>query len=136
MEAYARTLQEQRRALAELQRVQGELEAAWADWHGAVTEGCVAGVIAQAQRYFQTVEGRRQQAAQRVKQCEREVQSALQSMLVARREREAVDAFFENQRLAYDRELQREERKLLDDMAQRRAGTALIWSAEKAACDD
>jgi flagellar export protein FliJ len=130
MENYARALQEQRQTIARLQQVQGELESAWSEWHAAMAEGCQAVVVGQTQRYFQSVELRRQECLAAVREAERVVQEALGSMLRARQDREAVEVFLEHQQVAYDRELQREERKLLDEMAQRRTLQPLSWAGK------
>lgn len=131
MEGYAAALSAEREAVNQLQQVQAELEAAWREWNCALVEGCPAAALAQAQHYFQAVELRRQAALATVRQAERLAQEAFGAMLLARREREAVDAFYARQRGQYDRELQRDERKALDEMAQRRQGAVLTWSAAK-----
>lgn len=130
MEQYAMALQEQRQTVARLHQVQGELESAWSEWHAAIAEGCQAGVVGQTQRYFQSVELRRQECLAAVREADRVVQEALGAMLRARQEREAVEVFLEHQQMAYDRELQREERKLLDEMAQRGTQQALAWAGK------
>jgi flagellar export protein FliJ len=128
MEGYALALREQRKAVDQWQQVQAELEAAWSEWTTAMAEACPAAAVAQMQHYFQRVEVRRQQCVEQVRDSERAVQAALQGMLEARRDREAVDIYFDLQHLEYDRALQREERKVLDELAQRRTGAILSWS--------
>ncbi len=132
MEQYARDLHAQRLAVDRLSQVQGELETAWCDWNNAVAEGCSAAVLAQTQAYFQTVEVRRQRSLDHVRECERHVQEALDGMLRSRRDREAADSFFDAQKAVYDRALDRDERKTLDEMAQRRTVGILLWSSVNA----
>jgi flagellar export protein FliJ len=131
MEQYAAVLTEQRRALSTLQSTQLELEGAWAEWNAAITEGAPAALLSQTRDYFQAVEARRLACLEVVRSCERKVQHALQAMLVSRQEREAVDAFFDHQKEQYDRALEREERKVLDEMAQRRSPASIfLWSPQ------
>ena len=132
MEQYARDLHAQRLAVDQLSHVQGELENAWCDWNSAMAEGCSAAVLAQTQSFFQTVEVRRQRSLDQVRECERHVQGALEGMLRTRRDREAVDSFFDAQKAVYDRALDRDERKTLDEMAQRRTVGTLLWSPANA----
>ncbi len=133
MEQYARDLHAQRLAVDQLSQVQGELETAWCDWNSAVAEGYSAAALTQTQTYFQRVEVRRQRCLDQVRDCERHVQDALESMLRSRRDREAVDSFFDAQKAVYDRALDRDERKTLDEMAQRRTLGTLLWTSTDAA---
>lgn len=131
MEQYALALRRHRQVLAQLQSVQAELEAACADWQSLMMDGCPAERIVHAQGYFQTVEARRREALGAVRDAEQQVQASLQAMLAARRDREAVDAFAGHQRVAYDRALQAEERKVLDELAQRRGASPMSWSSQQ-----
>ena len=70
------------------------------------------------------------------KECERAVAAAQavvdqkwEKLVAARQAREAVDKFLERQRERYDRELQREEQKMFDDVSHQPAFGATNWKA-------
>jgi flagellar biosynthesis chaperone FliJ len=60
-------------------------------------------------------------------QAQRQVNQALQQMLAARQQREAVEKFRGRQRASYDRDVQQETQKFLDELATQRATPALAW---------
>jgi flagellar biosynthesis chaperone FliJ len=49
-----------------------------------------------------------------------------QKLIVARQQREVVDRYYQKQRLRYQREFQRQEQKVLDDMANRCGNSATV----------
>ena len=55
------------------------------------------------------------------------VETKLQQMLAARKQREAVEKFRGKQRLAHDHDSQRETQKFLDEMATQRASSSQSW---------
>jgi len=57
------------------------------------------------------------------------VSHALQQMLAARQQREAVEKFRGKQRAAHDRDVQRDTQKFLDELATQRAVPAQSWRA-------
>jgi flagellar export protein FliJ len=136
MQRYALSLRAQRQAVVRLQLVQHELESAWRQWHATLLAGCPAAATTQAQRFFEVLEARRQDCLAAVRQSEQELQAALQAMLTARQEREAVDVFFDHQRQQHDRALQQEERKALDEMARGRGASVMLWSLAKPVSHD
>ncbi len=136
MERYSRALHNERQAVEQLEAVHRELEVAWEDWRRVMVAGCAAALVAQTQTYFQAVTVRRLACLATVRRAEQEVQATHQAMIAARQDREAVDLFLDHQRWQYDRALDQEERKVLDDLAQRRSHQALIWSASSPVAHD
>lgn len=120
MEVYAQALAARQTALSNLAAADREVESACCEWHSAVADGSSAAWVSRLQDYFQTVRARHSACVDAMQQAEVRVAEALNAMLAARREREVVDRFRDLERQAYDRELQREEAKVLDEMAQLR----------------
>lgn len=133
MEDYARALAARQTAHQDLAAAEREVEAACSEWHTAVAEGSPAAWVSRLQDYFQTVRARHSACAEALQKAEAEVAETLARMLAARREREVVDRFRELERQAYDRELQREEMKMLDEMAQLRRVPGVVGRRQEAA---
>ena len=78
--------------------------------------------------YHRALEKRRDDFITALGVAERRVNVALQAMLVARREREIVDKFFDKQKARHQREQVKAEQKFLDDLAGRRSASILAWN--------
>jgi flagellar export protein FliJ len=125
MEAYALALFERARALKQVQFAERVLAAAQADWQHKAQGGCPAADMARYALHCQNLAGQRHEKESLFGDAERKVGSRLKEMLLARQHREAVDRFLTRQRVAYDRELGREEQKFIDELAQRRVDSGL-----------
>ena len=125
LEAYAHSLGFRRRALAQLEAVQHDLEAAWTQMRQELC--CSASKMSQLRDYCQVLEKERARCAASLQEAERAVNQALQRMLAARRQHEVVDKFRGQQRAHYDRALGRETQKFLDELTTQRAAPALAW---------
>jgi flagellar export protein FliJ len=132
MEQYAQALLVRRQILDRLDAVQRQLHAGWQELRQLLAQGCAASKAAQANDYHRTLEKRREECAAELSVAERRVNSALQAMLNARRQREIVDSFFQKQKGRHLREAQRDEQKFLDDLAGRRGGSILSWNPSEA----
>jgi flagellar export protein FliJ len=128
MEQYAQALAFRQQALDRLEAVQRELSAGWNDLRDRLAKGCTAVEAAQANDYHRSVVRRRDECAVALGSAERRVNSALQTMLAARQQRELVDKFFTKQKGSHNRELARHEQKMLDDLAGRRNSSVLSWN--------
>ena len=120
MEEYARTLLERARLTEQLQLSERALAAAQWEWQQHLTGGCTAAQMVHYQLHCRDLASRRDKNAVLAQAAERRAEAALQAMMVARQEREAVDKFFERQRAVYDRALNSSEQKFLDELVQRR----------------
>jgi flagellar export protein FliJ len=127
MSHYAQSLLAHQQASARLEAAQRELNANLQELRERITEGFAASQAAQAHGYIQLLEKNRQKCAAELKVAESRKNFAMQTMLVARQQREVVDKFFERQKKRYDYERAREEQKTLDSLPQRRVGV-LSWN--------
>jgi flagellar FliJ protein len=114
------------RAVSARQEAVEILRAARAEWDTIcrvrttlLAAGAAAGDLARAQEYCRAMEETVARCEGDVLRAQREVESSWQKLLEARRAREMVDKYGQRQRESYDRALQREEQKALDEMAQR-----------------
>jgi flagellar export protein FliJ len=72
------------------------------------------------------LEIRRNECRTALEQTRRAAENAFKDMVLAAREREALDRFYEKSRLAYERDAAREEQSNLDEMAIQRSGSGLL----------
>src|SRR5579871_163229 len=128
MEQYAQALAFRQQAVDRLEAAQRELNAGWNDLRDRLARGCTAMEAAQANDYHRSVVKRRDECTLALGNAERRVNSALQAMLAARQQRELVDKFFAKQKERHNRELTRQEQKMLDDLAGRRGNSVLAWN--------
>src|ERR1700722_1472155 len=98
MELYAQSLASRRQAIEGLEAVDGELNASWEEWRGQMANGCAAAEAAQAHAYQRLLAQRRTECAFALETAERRVNATLQSMLLARQQREIVDKCFDKQK--------------------------------------
>jgi flagellar export protein FliJ len=129
LEQYAQMLSARQQAIARLETVNQELNAVWRELRGKFEHGCAAAEAAQANDFQQSLIRRRDECAVALGTAERRVNAALQQMLAARQQREMVDKFFEKQKSAHQRDQLRNEQKLLDDLAGRRANPLFAWNS-------
>ncbi|MBC8001044.1 MAG: flagellar export protein FliJ [Opitutaceae bacterium] len=120
LEAHAAALLARHQALARLEAAELELSAAWSDLRRRRDTGCSAAEMTQAGEFSQALSRCRDTATAALAVAERGVNSSLQNLLEVRRQREIVDACHDKQKLAHQRELARQESRLLDDLAGRR----------------
>jgi len=115
------------RAINARQQAVEALRVARADWETIcrvrttlLAAGTAAGDLARAQAYCRAMEETVAKCEQDVHRAQRGVEQSWEKLLEARRAREVVDKVGQRQREVYDREVQHEEQKALDEMAQRR----------------
>lgn len=127
LETYAQALLARQNALRQLETVQHELEDAWLQLRQTLESGCSASAATRLRQQSQSLEEERKLREEHVAQSERGVGQALQQMLAARQQREAVEKFRGKQRATYDRDVQRDTQKFLDELATQRAAPAQSW---------
>ena len=127
LEHYAQALLAKQSALSQLEAVQHDLDDAWLRLRDLLESGCSASAATRLRQESQYLEEDRKLREQTVAQAELAVGQALQQMLAARKQREAVEKFRGKQRLAHDHDSQRETQKFLDEMATQRAVTSQSW---------
>ncbi|HTS18844.1 MAG TPA: flagellar FliJ family protein [Verrucomicrobiae bacterium] len=126
--AYARSLDDQRKATEQWREAQRVCEEAFRLGRERAVTGAPAVHLAQLQEYCRSVKEFEQLRLEDVRRADRSVDGALARLLSARRSRESVDRVRRAQRQRYDHECHREEQKLLDDLAQH-AGVAAEGSS-------
>ena len=117
--AYALALRARARAVEELKSCEFILGAAQREWQESSRRSCPAFEMARQSRHCQDLARKRAQCAASLRQTEQKAQACLQEMLQARQRREVVTKLRARQQLAYDRAVQRDEQKFLDEFAQR-----------------
>jgi len=127
LENYAQALLLRSGALRQLEVAQRELDAAWARMRQALSKGCPAAKAAQLRLQARLLEEDRRRCEEAFAHAERGVNQALQQMLAARQQREAVDKLRGRQRLKHDRDNLRDTQKFLDELASQRATPASAW---------
>jgi len=130
-ENYARALAAQRKALAVLRDAERELDEAFAEHRRRLIEGAPVVFLVQQQLYCAHLESIRKTSASAASAAEEKVKEAVQTMVVAKQQREVVEKFQTNQRAVYDRQLSIEEQKMLDELAGRRLEPALSWKTSE-----
>jgi len=127
LESYGKALEVRRAASARLQTVQAQLTGEWRWWQERFTQGVTAVEIAQGRDYCNLLEQRRRECKAEVDAAQQQVDRTWEALVVARQQREAVEKYHQRQRQRYDRELHREEQKILDEMAGRRTVGTVVW---------
>lgn len=127
LENYAQALLQRQSALTQLEAAQRELDAAWLRLRQTLTSGSAAAKVKQLRDQSRLLEEARSQREELLTQAERGVSQALQQMLGARQQREAVEKFRGRQRASYDRDVQRDTQKFLDELATQRSAPTLDW---------
>jgi len=121
MEQYAKTLLARQNAMSQLESLQHDLDDAWLKFRETLESGCSASSATRLRQQAQYLEEDRKVREEALAQAERAVGQAMQQMLIARKQREAVEKFRGKQRLAHDQDIQRETQKFLDEIATQRA---------------
>ncbi len=128
LERYGQIVQAREQAVAFLWKTRAELETIF---HGRLrlAEGAPASDLAQLERWTGEVAARERECLQNIQLIALRVEDAWQDLLKARQEREIVEKFLDRQRERYDRTLDREEQKALDELAGRPAAPAALTPA-------
>lgn len=119
LENYARKLQTRQQALDDLAAIENDLALAWNDLRHQMIEGTHAAALLQRQAHCHHLGQQREQRLTLLSQAEEAANLALLTVLTARQNREVVEKFLDQQRKNYQRECNREEQKLLDELAHR-----------------
>lgn len=120
LEAHAAALLARHQALERVRLAERELSAAWSELRRRQDTGCSAAELAQASAFSQSLSRRRDEVISALALSERGVNVSLKNLLEMRRQREIVDACHDKQKVAHQREMARQQNRLLDDLAGRR----------------
>jgi flagellar export protein FliJ len=136
LEIYGRAIQSRQKAADVRAAVDGAIQALRQEIRASMTTGCSAAILSQFQGYGVRLNQDLRDADERLLAADKTVQIALRELQSARRRRETVEKFQAKERAEYDKEVSREEQKILDEMALRRPGNSLSsvtpWSLAEA----
>ena len=118
LEQYGKAVQTRAQAVAFLGKVQGELEQIF-QARMDLADGAPAGRLAHLEQWSAAVAAREKECLQNVQLANLRVETKWQELIAARQDREIVEKYLDRQRERYDRALDREEQKALDELAGR-----------------
>ncbi|HEY3863213.1 MAG TPA: flagellar FliJ family protein [Verrucomicrobiae bacterium] len=121
LESYAGALLARQQAIDLVEGIEQRLREHYGQILQMVAGGCAASQAAQAQNYHRSLTQRRDEAAAALRKADGRVSSACDAMMAARQQREIVDGYRRKQQAAHHRTALREEQKMLDEFAIRRA---------------
>lgn len=116
---YVEALRASDEAAAKLDAGTHELADAWMALCEEVAEGITMAKLRQTRAWCSGLERRCDQLAAALKSAQRAAHNAWSEMVLATRDREALDRLHDRSRRAYDHDVQRDEQKQLDEMGQR-----------------
>ena len=108
-------------AAFQLQTASEELAAGWTSLCEELSTGVTATRLLRTRAWCNVLELRQKERNAALQHARRLMDAAWREMMLATRDRESLDRFHDKCRLAYDREAQREEQKLLDEIGVRRS---------------
>jgi flagellar export protein FliJ len=133
LENYARALLARHQALEQLDAIRERIHRNQQELSQLLTAGCAAARAAQASQYQRSLEKTLAERATTLALADRRAGAALQAMLLARQQLQTVENYRDKQLARHRREETREDQKLLDDLASRRARSIFAWTATGAA---
>ncbi len=125
LEQYGKAVQTREQATALLWKTRSELEQIFVE-RRAKADGTVAADLAKLEQWSGEVATREKECLQTVQLAAKRVETTWEELLFARKEREIVEKYLDHQRERYDRALDREEQKSLDELANRPAAFAAL----------
>lgn len=120
LEKYARAIEHRQECAVTLADSEMELSEARRQWLNALADGVAAVRAAQMLGFCHLLEERKRQCEQTLELADIELNRSSQGMLQARQEREAVETLMARQRARYDHLVVEDERKMIDDLINRR----------------
>ena len=133
MDTYVHALLARQQVLDRLESAREQIRRNQQEMNRLLAAGCAASQLAQIHQYERALEKQQAEQVLALALAERRVQAAFQSMVTARQRRKMVESFRAKQHARHQRAEWREEQKLLDDLASRRARPILAWHPEGAA---
>jgi len=124
---YAGALRARNAAATRLDLGNHELAAAWTALCEDVAEGAAMARLHQTRAWCSELERRCEQLTAAFKAAERLALDAWREMVLASRDRQALEKLHAKHRRAFDREVQRDEQKQLDEIGLRLSFTTPAW---------
>ena len=116
-ERYAGALRACEEAAARVQLASTELTGCWTTLCEKLANGVKGIDFLRARAWCNVLELRVKERASALEKARHNVDAVWQDLMLATRERDTIDRFFDKRRLAYDQEFQREEQKNLDELS-------------------
>jgi flagellar export protein FliJ len=129
LEYFSRAVAARQLAVDKWNEAERECEAAWKLSRERTAAGAPVVHLAQLHDYCHDMEELQKECARAVTAAQVVVDQKWEKLVAARQAREAVDKFLDRQRERYDRELQREEQKMFDDVSHKPALATTHWQA-------
>jgi flagellar export protein FliJ len=120
---FAEAMQACEEATYELHQASDALAEGWTSLCQELSTGVTATKLMRTRAWCSVLEHRQRERAETLTRARRAMDAALREMMLATRDREALDRYHDKCRRAHDREVQREEQKALDELGVRRAFT-------------
>ena len=127
LEFYASELHARQQTLDALADSENDLAIAWSELRTQMIEGGPIAGLVQRQGHCHHLSEIRERCVTAVTRAEDAANLALLAVVAARQNREVVEKLLEHQRKNYHRECNREEQKILDELAHR-AGPATVFT--------
>lgn len=116
---YTEALQACEQAAVRLKTASDELANCWSALCDKLSNGVNATDLLRTRAWCNVLELRLKDRAHELETARQDVDVVWREMMMATRDREALDKFHDKRRRTYDREIQREEQKVLDELALR-----------------
>jgi flagellar export protein FliJ len=116
-ERYAGALRVCEEAAARVQAASAELTGCWTTLCDKLAAGVKGNDLLRARAWCNVLELRVKERATALEKARHHVDAVWQDLMLATRERETIERFYDKRRLAYDRDLQHEEQKNLDELS-------------------
>jgi flagellar export protein FliJ len=120
---YADALRACENAATRVQTASEELNACWTTLNKELSAGVPGMQLLRTRAWCNVLEMKMRERASELEKARLTVDAMWQEMLLATRDREALDSFHDKSRRAYDREAQRVEQNNLDELAVQLSGT-------------
>ena len=114
---YVEALRVTEAAAGELHLASEELAAGWAQLCKEMSGGAVASALVRTRAWCNVLESRQKECAALLQAAQHALDAATRELMLAKRDREALERYHDKCRRAYDQSASREEQKRLDDLA-------------------
>jgi flagellar export protein FliJ len=121
---FAETTRVCEEAAYQFQEASEALAAGWAALCDELSAGAAASKLMRSRAWCSVLEHRQKERTDALNNARRVMDEAWREMMLATRDREALDRYHDKSRRAYERDGQREEQKTLDELGVRRKSTA------------
>ncbi len=119
---YAEAVRAVEAAEQRVRKTLAELESCWSWLREQMTAYAFTQRLEGTRAYCAALGERSKREEADLQREQQRLHGAWEKLVCATRDREALDRFFEKSRRAYDRQVQRDEQKILDELGRRRTG--------------